>query len=86
MHVHVTVNGKRVDIPLFHGRTGDVVGLSEKASALRGINQAVGQSPILPPYMAFDPETKVGRLVRFPARAEIPVNVSERLVVGYYSR
>lgn len=85
-HGHVTVNGRRVDIPSFHVRPGDVIGLSEKATALAVIDQAIGQSPILPPYLAFDPETKVGRLVRLPVRAEIPVNVSESLVVGYYSR
>ncbi len=85
-HGHVTVNGRRVDIPSFHVRPGHVIGLSEKATALAAIDQAIEQSPILPPYLAFDPATKVGRFVRLPVRAAIPVNISERMGVGYYSR
>ncbi|NMP24017.1 30S ribosomal protein S4 [Sulfobacillus harzensis] len=85
-HGHITVNGRRVDIPSFHVRVGDVIGLTERGAVLKTIDESRQQAPIVPPYLAFDPETRVGQLARQPLRSEIPVNISESLVVEYFSR
>lgn len=85
-HGHISVNGRRVDIPSFHARPGDVIALTERGASLTAVDEALKEAPMLPPYLAFDRERKVGELLRLPQRSEIPVNISENLVVEYFSR
>jgi small subunit ribosomal protein S4 len=87
-HGHVTVNGRRVDRPSFHARPGDVI---EVAVASRSkspfVIAAAGQyAATAPPYLEVGADALKARLVRLPARAEIPVVCDERLVVEFYSR
>ena len=83
-HGHIQVNGKRVDIPSFHVRVGDTIGLNERATKLKLADNALEETIIVPPYLSFDSERRVGQLVREPLRAEIPIAISESLVVEYY--
>jgi small subunit ribosomal protein S4 len=87
-HGHITVNGRRVDRPSLQVRPGDVI---EVAAASRSktpfVIAAAGQhAATIPPYLDVDPESLRARLVRLPARDEIPVICDERLVVEFYSR
>ncbi len=85
-HGHIMVNARRVTIPSFHVRVGDVIRLSKRASTFTMIDDSLEHAPILPPYLEFDRMGKVGKLVHEPLRAEIPVKSSESLVVEYFSR
>jgi len=92
-HGHVLVNGRRVDRPSFHVRPGDVieVAAASKTSPARPkvpfLIAASGEHTAAPPpYLDVDIEALTARLVRLPARAEIPVVCDERLVVEFYSR
>jgi small subunit ribosomal protein S4 len=87
-HGHITVNGRRVDRPSLQVRPGDVI---EVAAASRSktpfVIAAAGQhAATIPPYLDVDLESLRARLVRLPARDEIPVICDERLVVEFYSR
>jgi small subunit ribosomal protein S4 len=87
-HGHITVNGRRVDRPSFHVRPGDVI---EVAAASRSktpfVVAAAGEhTGTVPPYLDVDLRALRARLVRLPARDEIPVICDERLVVEFYSR
>jgi small subunit ribosomal protein S4 len=86
-HGHITVNGRRVDRPSFRVRPGDVL---EVAAASRSktpfVVAAAGQhAGAIPPYLDVDLQALKARLVRLPARAEIPVVCDERLVIEFYS-
>jgi small subunit ribosomal protein S4 len=86
-HGHVLVNGKRVDIPSYHVRTGDVITISEKMKRSRqmAIWSERGAIPP-PPYLQLDRDQMSGVLVRTPARDEIPIPIDDRLIVEFYSR
>jgi small subunit ribosomal protein S4 len=87
-HGHITVNGRRVDRPSFQVRPGDVieVAASSKSKTPFVIAAAGAHTGTIPPYLDADLEALRARLVRLPARAEIPVICDERLVIEFYSR
>ncbi len=86
-HGHVLVNGKRVDIPSFSVRPGQTISLSEKFKKSAQVavwKERGGIAP--PPYLELDQDQMSGRLIREPARDEIPVPIDDRLIVEFYSR
>lgn len=85
-HGHVTVNGKRVNIPSYSVKVGDAIGLTEKGRELQVVKESLENRPVLPPYLSFDEATLTGVLTRKPERTEIPVDVNETLIVEFYSR
>lgn len=85
-HRHVTVNGKRVDIPSYHVRTGDVIGLVEKSKQIPVVKESLEGRPSTPPYLSFEESSLTGTLERMPKREEIPVHVNETLIIEFYSR
>ena len=87
-HGHVTVNGRRVDRPSFRVSPDDVIEIAAASKTKEPfLVAATGQhAAAVPPYLDVDIEALIARLVRLPARAEIPVVCDERLVVEFYSR
>lgn len=85
-HGHVTLNGRKVDIPSHAVRPGDVIGLREKSRNLDLVVGSIEYIASLPPYLERDDNARIGRLIRMPERAEIPVKANETLVVEFYSR
>ncbi len=85
-HGHLRVNGKRVDIPSYGVKPGDVITLSEKASSMKHIAESLEARPAIVPYLSFDDATTSGKLERVPLRDEIPVHINEALIVEYFSR
>lgn len=87
-HGHITVNGRRVDRPSFQVHPGDVieVAASSKVKTPFVIAAAGVHAGAVPPYLDVDLDALRARLVRLPARAEIPVICDERLVIEFYSR
>lgn len=85
-HGHVTVDGKRVDIPSYSVRPGQQIGLSTKAVNLKHVAESLEQRPVLPPYLSYEEDDKRGVLLRDPAAGEVPVHIDTSLIVEYYSR
>lgn len=85
-HGHVTVNGKKVDIPSYQLKIGDVVGLREKSRTLEVIKDALEERNYLPDYVSFDDKALEGKFVRLPERSELAQEINEKLIVEYYSR
>jgi small subunit ribosomal protein S4 len=85
-HGHITVDGKRVDIPSYQVRPGQTIGVGEKMRRSRqmAVWQEAGVRP--PEYLELNPENLTGKLVRAPAREEIPIPVEDRLIIEFYSR
>lgn len=87
-HGHITVNGRRVDIPSFIVRAGDVVAVAEKSRA-RPIfkdRAAEAESRSVPDWLSRDLTTMSGTIVRIPERENIDQTIQERLIVEFYSR
>jgi len=86
-HGHITVNGRRVDIPSYPLRPGDVIGVGEGSRQHPVIVETL-QSPSLslPEYLDMDASKMTGTFRHQPDRADIPLEVQENFVVEYYSR
>ena len=85
-HGHITVNGKRVDIPSFSVQVGDVIGVREKSRKLSIITEAVESLFGRPEFVSFDTETLEGSYTRLPLREELTSEVDESFIVEYYNK
>jgi len=88
-HGHVTVNGRKVNIPSFLVRDGDVVEVREKSKQLVMVLDSVqsGERDV-PEYLEVDHRAMKGRFQRSPKLSDVPypVSMEPNLVVEYYSR
>ena len=88
-HGHLRVNGKRVTIPSYQVREGDVIEVREKSRQLPLVLEAQqGRERDVPDYITFDARDLKGTFVRIPKLADVPypVQMEPNLVVEYYSR
>lgn len=85
-HGHVTVNGKKVDIPSYHVRLGEVIGLRERSRDLQIVKEALDENVFRPEYLSFDENKLEATFTRLPERSELPQEIDEKLIVEFYSR
>ena len=87
-HGHILVNGRRVNIPSYLTKPGDVIGVAESARSippiLASIESAGGRA--LPAWLQFDANRMAGTVLSAPVRDEIDTDVQESLIVEFYSR
>ena len=87
-HGHITVNGKRLDIPSALIKVGDVIEVAEKSQsneffkAIKETNNALSA----PAWLESDQTALKGNVVRFPSRDEIDVPINEQSIIELYSR
>ncbi|MGY8951805.1 MAG: 30S ribosomal protein S4 [Flavobacteriales bacterium] len=86
-HRHVIVNGGIVNIPSYHVRPGDVVGVREKSKGMEAIRSSIaGSNSANFGWIEFNRETMSGTFIQNPEREEIPENIKEQLIVELYSK
>ncbi len=87
-HGHVLVNGRKVNIPSYEVRTGDVVELKEKSKDMVRVLQAVRLAEGRPvvPWLRVDPDKRRIEVVSRPKREDIDIPVKEHLIVELYSK
>ncbi|HEX7064805.1 MAG TPA: 30S ribosomal protein S4 [Bacillales bacterium] len=85
-HGHMTVDGKRVDIPSYSVVPGQVIGVREKSQNLDIIKDAMETNNFVPEYLTFDENKKEGTYTRLPERSELPAEITETLIVEWYSK
>lgn len=85
-HGHITVDGKRVDIPSYEVTVGQVIGVREKSKNLVIIAAAVEAVVGRPSYIEFDADKLEGSLVRIPERQDMDAEIDESLIVEYYNK
>ncbi len=84
-HGHITVNGKKVDIPSYLCSVGDKIAIKEGAK-LEVVNQALESKPASVGYVKVDAKKRVGEFLRAPERNELPKDINEAQVIEYYNR
>ena len=85
-HGHITVDGKRVDIPSYEVKPGQVISLRERSKNLQVVKDALEAVVGRAPFVSFDENKMEGSLVRLPEREELDANIDEALVVEYYNK
>jgi len=87
-HGHFLVNGKKVDVPSFSVRAGDVVSMrgssGQNAAIQHAMEEVKGRG--IPQWLEFDPAKISGRIVSLPTREQINLPVQEQLIVELYSK
>jgi small subunit ribosomal protein S4 len=86
-HGHVSLDGKRIDIPSARVKPGQVIEIGDKAKNFVSVREALEITPDPPGYLYRNKDQLQGTLSREPDRAEIPlpVPIEERLIVEFYS-
>ncbi|MBI6545456.1 MAG: 30S ribosomal protein S4 [Cyanobacteria bacterium NC_groundwater_1444_Ag_S-0.65um_54_12] len=88
-HILIERNGvkRRVDIPSFLVRVGDVIAVFESSrDMVKQLIAAGGTAVRIPNWLMSDPEALTGKVLAEPAREEIDSPIKEQLIVEYYSR
>ena len=87
-HGHITVNGKRVDIPSYRVRPGDLVAVAPKAKDLLVIKSALvsNERVSVPAWLEVDIEKLQGSVLSLPTRDQIDLDINEQLIVELYSK
>ena len=87
-HGHITVNGKRVDIPSYRVRPGDLVAVAPKAKELLVIKSALvsNERVTVPAWLEVDIEKLQGSVLSLPTRDQIDLDINEQLIVERYSK
>ena len=85
-HGHITVDGKRVDIPSYEVAVGQEISLRERSRNLVIVKSALENAVGRPAFVTFDDNTLTGKLVRDPEREELEPEIDESLVVEFYNQ
>ncbi len=88
MHGHIRVNGKKVDIPSYLVKPGDVITVKEHSRDMENLKalKEQGTSKLVPKWLEMDAENLTGRVIAQPQRDDIDLTIEEHLIVEYYSR
>ena len=85
-HGHVTVNGKKVDIPSYRVKISDVISLKEDDKNLKVVNESLEKITKRVDFISYDENKKEATYLRRPERSELNAEINEALIVEYYSR
>ncbi len=86
-HGHIRVNGKKVDIPSYEVKKGDVITLRERSASIEMFKALrEGTTVLTPKWLAFDAPNLTGNVNALPAREDIDMQIQENMIVEYYSR
>ncbi len=86
-HGHIRVNGKKVDIPSYQVKAGDVITLRQRSAEselFKGLREGTGV--LLPKWLTFDAQNLTGTVAALPSREDIDYDVQENMIVEFYSR
>ncbi|MBC7240868.1 MAG: 30S ribosomal protein S4 [Anaerolineae bacterium] len=88
LHGHVTLNGRKTNIPSALVKPGDVVSITERARRLtyfrERMDHLMKHQP--PEWLSLDPQRAAAKVLEVPRREQIDVRLNEQLIVEYYSR
>ena len=85
-HGHITVNGKKVDIPSYRVKPGDVISLKESSMNHPAVENALKNIAKRVEFIKYDDKKKEATYVRYPERSELNADINEALIVEFYSR
>ena len=85
-HGHVTVNGKKVDIPSYRVKVGEVISLKEDDKNLKEVEDALAKVTKRVDFVSYDENKKEGTYVRLPERTELNADINEALIVEFYNK
>lgn len=87
-HGHICVNGKKVDIPSYLIKPGDVITVRERSRDMQNMKaiREQGAGKPMPKWLEMDLENLTGKVIAMPQRDDIDLTIEEHLIVEFYSR
>ena len=85
-HGHFKVNGRKVNIPSYEVKAGDVITVKEKSTNSHKFKEVKEMTITVPSWLTVDVEKLEGKILSVPTRAEIDTPVAEHLIVELYSK
>lgn len=85
-HGHITVDGKKVDIPSYRVKVGSVIAVKENSIDHPAMKAALEKVTKRVEFVTFDDKKLEGKLVRLPERSELNADINESLIVEFYNR
>ena len=85
-HGHFMVNGRRVNVPSYQLKPGDIISVKETSSAVPVIREATEGTATVPAWLQADYDSLTANVLRLPERDEISAPVQEQLIVELYSK
>ena len=87
-HGHVTVNGRKVNIPSFQVTPGMVMSLTEKGKSMQKVKENIEDNAFrpAPKWIEYDKNNMTAKIVAVPARDDIDMPIEEHLIVELYSK
>jgi small subunit ribosomal protein S4 len=87
-HGHCAINGRKVNIPSYLVRAGDVITIRESSRAIARIGEALeaSQRRGIPDWLEVDRQTFTAKVKTLPLRADLTTPINEKLVVELYSK
>jgi len=88
-HAHITLNGKKVDIPSIRVKPKDVIAVKDGSKNNEYFKQAaetIQSNTISASWLSFDPNKMTAKVTGEPVREEITEEIAEQLIIEYYSR
>ena len=85
-HGHILVNDKKVDIPSYTIKVGDIISVKENSKNHPAIIDSLEQNRTVPAFLEMDKKNLTGKYLRTPERSELNPEVNEQLIVEFYNR
>lgn len=85
-HGHFTVNGRKVNIPSYTVKAGDVIKVKEKSTNSPKFKEIKDMTITVPSWVTVDVEKLEGKVLSIPTREEIDTPIAEHLIVEFYSK
>ena len=85
-HGHVTVNGKKVDIPSYRAKVGDVISLKADDKNLKVVAESLAKVTKRVEFINYDENKMSATYVRLPERNELNADINEALIVEFYNK
>ena len=85
-HGHVTVNGKKVDIPSYRVKVGSTIAIKEESKDHKAVKANLEKVLKRVEFVTFDANKNEGTFVRLPERSELNPEINEALIVEFYNR
>lgn len=85
-HGHVTVNGKKVNIPSYRCVPGDVIAIKEQSKEHPVVKSSLEATTKRVEYVTYDEAKMAGTYVRYPSRDELNIDINESFIVEFYNR
>ena len=85
-HGHVTVNGRKVDIPSYRVKIGDVISLKDKDKELKVVLESLSKVTKRVEFINYDEKKMESTYVRLPERSELNADINEALIVEFYNK